>query len=224
MDAVDTRSADMLTVACVLRSGGIYDQSWVRKLRDGVKRHLTVPHRFVCLSDIDVPCERIPLRHGWPGWWSKLEMFAPGVLTTPTLYFDLDTAIVGNIDALADLPYDFAMLRGLTRTDYIGSGVMWFRNPPRRVYERFAESPEKHIAYHERIAHKAHIGDQAFVYETLGDKNIVRLSDDVPGLIRLYPKHFEGGRVPDGCGVCVFKGKVKPPDAMHLAWAREAWA
>jgi len=58
----------MFTVICVLRSGGQYDAEWVRKLRDGVKRNLARPHRFVCLSDVDVPCERIPLQHDWPGW------------------------------------------------------------------------------------------------------------------------------------------------------------
>src|SRR6185369_16858814 len=99
----------MLTVACVLKSGGIYDATWVSRLRDGVARHLPVDHRFVCLSDIEVPCERIPLEHDWPGWWSKIELLKlPSVL-----FFDLDTAIVGSLDDIARhaLRTDFTMLR-----------------------------------------------------------------------------------------------------------------
>lgn len=214
----------MVTILSVLRSGGIYTPEWVRKLRDGVARNLTVPHRFVCISDVDVPCERIELDVDWPGWWAKIFMFKPGVIVGPTLYIDLDMAIVGNIDALTDLPYDFAMLRGMSRKHYVGSGVMWFRNPPHEVYERFVQCPEKHIDYHIRNAREAHVGDQAFIWDTLGGDSIPRLSDDVPGLLRLYPRDFEDGKVPRGCGVCVFKGRVKPPQAMHLPFMQEAWA
>src|SRR5262245_61940013 len=85
----------MLTIACVLKSGGIYDATWVARLRDGVARHLPLTHRFVCLSDVEVPCERIPLEHDWPGWWAKVELFK---LKAPVLFFDLDTAIVGDLE------------------------------------------------------------------------------------------------------------------------------
>ena len=69
----------MITILCVLKSGGVYDIEWVRKLRDGVSRNLSQEHRFVCLSDVPVPCRRIPIEHHWPGWWSKIEMFKPGL-------------------------------------------------------------------------------------------------------------------------------------------------
>ena len=49
-----------LTVACVLKTGGCYNAEYVRRLKCGVDAHLR-GHRFVCLSDTDVPCERIPL-------------------------------------------------------------------------------------------------------------------------------------------------------------------
>ena len=91
-----------MIVACVLRSGGIYSPEWVRKLRDGVARQFTVPHRFVCLSDVDVSaiCERIPLVEDWPGWWSKIELFRSGLFDDTVLYFDLDTVPVGSLDAM----------------------------------------------------------------------------------------------------------------------------
>jgi len=215
----------MLTVLCVLRSGGVYDYSWVEKLRRGVERNLTVPHRFACLSDVPAPCERIVLRHNWPSWWSKIECFRPDVVTGPTLYLDLDTVICGSIDPLAGLPMSFGMLRNFGRAEYIGSGIMWFRDrPPAGVYERFAADPDRLMNQY-RVDKKrgAHFGDQAFIFEAVGDANIGRIQDAVPGLIRLYPRDFESG-VRGGCSVAVFKGKVKPPDAMHVPQLAEAWA
>ena len=85
----------MITVACVLRQGGKvgYDATWVDKLQRAVKRHLTIPHRFVCLSDCEVNCERIPLGPLGSGYWSKLQLFQQGLFDTPVLYLDLDTLI-----------------------------------------------------------------------------------------------------------------------------------
>lgn len=90
----------MVTVACVLLSGGIYTPEWVAKLKRQVEKHLTIKHRFVCLSDVDVPCERISITGRWPRWWSKFEMFRPGLLDGPVVYFDLDTIVLDNIDGL----------------------------------------------------------------------------------------------------------------------------
>jgi hypothetical protein len=215
----------MVTVLCVLRSGGPYSSDWVHRLRRAVNRNLTVAHQFVCISDVPVEADRIPLTADWPNWWAKIAMFAPGVLTQKTLYLDLDTIVTGNIDALADLPHDFAMLRGFGRPNYVGSGVMWFRErAPAGVYENFAADPQAIMdRYAVNTSKGAAFGDQAFIYDTVGDANIGRIQDDVPGLLRLYPAHFTD-TVPDGCGLAVFKGKCKPPDAMKHPWAKRAWA
>src|SRR6185437_3375269 len=113
----------MLTVACVLRSGGLYDAEWVAKLQRGVARHLTLPYRFVCFSDCPVPCERIPLRHDWPGWWSKLEIFSQPIEGT-TLYFDLDTVVVGSLDRIAAYPHRFTMCHEYYRQHLLCSTAM----------------------------------------------------------------------------------------------------
>ena len=94
----------MLDVVCVLRQGGKvgYTAEWVDKLQRGVERNLTIPHRFVCLSDCAVNCERIELDSGDYGFWSKMQLFKPGVFTGPTLYIDLDTVICNNIDQVIE--------------------------------------------------------------------------------------------------------------------------
>jgi hypothetical protein len=210
----------MLTVLCVLRSGGDYGPEDVRKLRDAVARHMSLPHRFACLSDVDVPCERIPLLHNWPGWWSKIELF---LQDGPALYFDLDTVIVGNIDRLADLPHDFAMI-DLRTADQSGigqSGVMWMRKPPYVVYERFSKDPEKFMRYHEKAKAGTYVGDQAFINDTLG-KGVAKITRDLPDMVRSYKLHCRAG-VPHGTSVVCFHGQPRPKH-VTAPWVRESWA
>ena len=145
---------EKLTVICVLRSSPEYDASWVEKLKNGVERNMTVPHVFKCLSDVEVPCERIPMVEDWPGWWSKIELFRPGVITGKTLYLDLDTVILSNIDHLTNFKHDFAMMRNLNAPYMPGSAVMWFGKPPSsEVYDRFKKDPHNSVmAFNSAIA------------------------------------------------------------------------
>jgi hypothetical protein len=110
----------MLTVVCVLKSGGCYTPEYVDRLKKGVDLHLK-GHNFVCFSDVDVPCDRIPLTKNWPGWWSKLEIFT---LTGKTLYFDLDTVITGDLTLIAEYPHKFTMLSDFYVLEKPASGVM----------------------------------------------------------------------------------------------------
>lgn len=55
-----------------------------------------------------------------------------------------------------------------------------------------------------------------------GDRNIARLTDDVPGMIQLYAKQVHD-IVPSGCSVVCFKGKSKPNGGIAHAWMREHW-
>jgi len=210
----------MFSVICVLKSGGIYDSSWVEKLKNGVKRNLARPHRFVCLSDVDVPCERIPLQHDWPGWWSKIELFRPEVISGDTLYLDLDTAITGDLEPFVGLETDFAMIRSFANPAQMASGVMYFGKPaPTKVYEKFSRQPDAYIAHHARNQNGAYLGDQAFISDTLG-RNIACLNDMVDG-IAAYKYHCHKRLMP-GTKIVCFPGDPKPTD-LKDDWVLEAW-
>ncbi len=182
----------MLTVACVLRSGGIYDATWVARLKAGVARHLPhFQHRFVCLSDVDVPCERIPLVHGWPGWWAKVELFR---LPGPVLYFDLDTAIVGSLSEIASQTASgmgFTILQDFYRATGFGSGVMAWddRFDALRLYAAFASDADGWMQTCQGG------GDQQFI-ERQGLNTFRRWQDDWPGQVVSYKYHCCGGRSP----------------------------
>lgn len=213
----------VLTVICVLKSGGEYTADWVASLQRAVSRHLSVPHVFKCLSDVPVPCERIALEHDWPGWFAKIELFRPGVVQGPTLYLDLDTVIVGSIDRLASFPYEFAIMRNFHQPWMPGSAVMWFAmRAPERVYSAFKDNPEHYISlYSDTSQGLCYRGDQAFIWDAL-DRRVDYLSDKVPGLIRSYRLHCMAG-VPDGCSLVAFGGQKKP-STVPDEWVRRAWA
>jgi len=64
-----------LSVLCVYKTGKVYSEEYVRNLQNGVSSNLSLDYEFVCLTDsssIDF-CKAIPLKHKWPGWWSKIE-------------------------------------------------------------------------------------------------------------------------------------------------------
>jgi len=212
----------MLTVACVLKSGGIYDASWVERLRAGVTRHLPIAHRFVCLSDIDAPCERIALERDWPGWWSKIEALR---LEGPVLYFDLDTAIVGELTDIAHCceVAPFIMLRDFYRPDGLGSGVMgWnaFDVSAISFYERFAIVP---AGWMKAIGGR---GDQGFIEDAANHDGIFRWQDALPGQIVSYKVHCRNGIPADARVVCLHGrpkfAQMPADDPVRLAWERAA--
>jgi hypothetical protein len=168
-----------LTVACVLRSGGDYDAEYVARLRSGVEANLPLPHRFVCLADVPVPCERLPLRRGWPGWWAKLELFEQ--LSGPTLYFDLDTVIVGPLTEIASYPHRFTMLEDFTQPGSLASGVMAWRGDWSRLAAGFTEAQIGNY----RRAHRH--GDQGWIQDRL---------DASPAVLqRLFPGQISSFKV-----------------------------
>ena len=210
-----------MNVLCVLRSGGIYDAEWVRKLRDGVARNMG-EHRFICLSDVEVPCERIPLKHDWPGWWSKIEMFRHGVITQDTLYLDLDTVITGplrNVVEHCKFP-GFAMLENFHTAEMVGSGVMWFgrNNVPHDVYHKFVIDPQRIMDHYATAKVGPYMGDQAFIWDTL-DRQVNTLN--LPW-ISSYKKHCRNG-LPKGTSIVCFHGRPRPTE-INPEWMKEHWS
>lgn len=147
----------LVTFMCVLRAGKKYNAEHVARLQAAVARNCTVPHRFVALSDTDVPCERIPFVHDWPKWWSKVELFRPGI-TDPTglnVYLDLDVLVAGNLDAFVSYPHRFSMMRnswtpilpirrGGARSKRANSSVMAWSGDYSFIYDRMVAHPRRY--------------------------------------------------------------------------------
>lgn len=219
-----------LTVACVLKSGGIYDATWVARLKASVAKYLPIEHRFVCLSDVDVPCERIPLEHDWPGWWSKIELFK---LPGPVLYFDLDTAIVSDLSSIAKAAQNsqesrLLLLRDFYRPNGYGSGVMaWSAYLPRSpIYSWFKQSSQ---LWMEKFRGG---GDQSFIEDWCNEEvdgvrpydhsRACAWQDIVGDQIVSYKVHCRNG-IPANARVVALHGQPKFGDMPVTDPVRTAW-
>jgi hypothetical protein len=154
----------MINVVCVLRQGGKvgYDATWVEKLKNSVARNLTLEHKFICLSDVDVPCERIPLIKDGIGFWAKLELFRSELFTGPVLYLDLDTVICNNLDNIIHCIKDqnFVMLKE-TDKNVVSSAVMWWQGDHSYLWKKYINTPVDVLK--EQYSKMPRYGDQAFI-------------------------------------------------------------
>jgi len=204
-----------LSVWCVC-TGDKYHPGYVYALREAVAKHLAVPHEFTCITWHRLPgIETVPPPVAYPGWWSKLNLFAPGVAPGPSLYFDLDTVITGALDYLADFTvHEFAAPANWARSGYGGiqSSVMAWRGNWTAPFDKIAQEwPGTVDDGYRLLGGKRFWGDQEYLWDLLGDRWI-----RIPGVYS-YKYHCCAGQRPADMAVCVFHGEPKPHE-VHDAW------
>jgi alpha-N-acetylglucosamine transferase len=213
----------MVTITCVLRSekwdnrGKVveYQPEHVLWLKRQVEKHVTVPYRFVCLSDLKFEgVEIIPLNYTWAGWWAKIELFRPGLFDGRVFYLDLDTVIVRNIDDMVDARYKhFTALRNLSGHKSIGSGVMAWRgfHDFSFIYENFRKEPAKFMSIYQT---SSKWGDQGFIGDQLVQAGIQReyFQALFPGAVKSYKFDLNQGDPDAGTKIVCFHGLPKPFD------------
>lgn len=188
-----------LTVFCVC-TGDKYHPGYVYALRHAVAKHLSAEHDFRCITTLKLPGIRcvnpfVP----YQGWWSKLNLFTPGMATGPSLYFDLDVLITSSLDYLVEYTqHEFAAPANWAQSGYGGiqSSVMAWRGNWTAPYEYIKP---QWPGVKTRLW-----GDQELLWEMLGDR-WVRIPH-----IYSYKYHCREGRQPDDMAVCVFHGEPKP--------------
>lgn len=202
----------MITVACV-KSKPNYDHHYVNRLYEAVERNLTIPHRFVCLTDDNrgLKCQTKQLfaSVAKAGWWAKMALFK--VFTGPTFYLDLDTLILGNLDFIADYQGKFAILRDFYRPEGYGSGVMMWNEDMSWVWDRWVKTG--------MMTHA--LGDQGML-ELMIDR-ADRLQDVFPGKIVSYKVHCADNMRPKDASIMCFHGDPKPHDFPPEHWIAKEW-
>lgn len=205
------------TVACVLKHGGIYDFNYVKILSLALRRRLRCDYRFVCLTDAPPPhrkwlrAHRInlrPLVHGWPGAWSKIELFRPGLFTGRVLYLDLDTLATGRLGRLMAYEGEFATLSDFLKPLHFDCSVMtWRAGALDFIHSEFAPSADVVMAEFHRPADWI-----AFICRRAG-LSPDRLDALMPGLIATSPLISGGAPIrakPPGTKLICFHGPEKP--------------
>ena len=170
-----------------------------------MRRH-TPKANFVCLTDVKLSnnTETFLLRHNWPGWWSKIELFRPGLFLDPVVYLDLDSTVTGDLMKLRRTP--LTMISDFYRPENPASGVMAWTGAscPSTVYEVFKSNPSRYMGAYRT---PARWGDQGFIRDHCTRKP-ERFGDEVAS----YKVHVQNDRVPDKAVVIAFHGKPKPWD------------
>lgn len=217
----------MLTVACV-KWGKLYGPEYVNTLFDMVRRNLPagLAGRFVCFTDdsagLDEGIETRALPGGLHGWWNKLYLFAPEAFQRGerVLYFDLDTAITGPLDAIAAYKGPFAILRDAYRKDGLQSSVMaWEAGNWTQEFWRIWN-------FWERPTPEG--GDQAWIEQISAGmpKGFDQMRTDI--WQQLFPGHLRSYKVecrttiPKGTSVVFFHGHPRPHEVIS-GWVPEVW-
>lgn len=218
-----------IEVRCVLKTGGDYSAEYVEKLMKAVKANTTMDYSFVCLTDdpeVDF-CKTIPLKHNWPGWWSKIELFRPDLENIPSVFFDLDTILMGNIDEILELgtKAPFLALRGFNQRFKPPNGINFASGIMTGnfygysiVYEIFKKDPEKYI---KKSRFDWRHGDQGFIGGVIGFNNIKRIQDFLPNdyiigkkAVKQNPNNLDKARILAWSGnprLHTFKDKLSDP-------------
>jgi hypothetical protein len=215
----------LVNVVC-LKWGTKYDPEYVNRLYSMVERNLSVPHRFICLTDnpaqLHPDIEIRPIEHReLTGWWHKLTLFKPRIydLEGSTLFLDLDIVIVSSLDPFFYHPGEFCII-GHWTPNYYNSAVFRLNiGSHPEVWETFEP---KYRDITERF-----LGDQDWITETIS--NATSWPSD---WVVSYKKHCiplggEGpAKIPSNARIVAFHGHPRPheiKDGPCGAWQQATW-
>jgi len=153
-----------------LKHGDKYSAEYVNVLYRMVKRNLTIPFTFVCLTDnengLDKDILPLALPKELSGWWCKPYMYSADLSLgkdSTILYMDRDVVISGNLDKLFEYePEDWCVIRDFTRSmqpnweKYNSSVVRFKLGQLDHVWRDFIKDPKKVIS--------SHFGDQDWLW------------------------------------------------------------
>lgn len=125
-----------VTVLC-MKWGVKFHADYVNRLYRAVTRHLTLPHRFVCLTDdnkglvagietFPIPAMPVDIRGPERGW-TKILTFGEQLydLRGQCLFLDLDVLITGSLDAFFDVPGDVVIIKDWLKRDGTGNSSVY---------------------------------------------------------------------------------------------------
>lgn len=220
----------------VVKWGQKFGPDYVNRMYAMLARNITGPFKLVCLTDdasglrAEVEAHPLPeLGCEWPkksmGKWRKLVLWGeslPG-LVGPTLFIDLDSVIIGNIDGYFEYgnPDDVILARNWAKPLQRLGQTSVFRFPVGRyphILANFRKDPQA-------VADRCHF-EQHYITEA------------VPGGIKLWPenwtKHFRlhclppfplryfiPAKLPNGAKIVTFPGGPNPSEVIDGRWVEE---
>lgn len=220
---------EVLTVACAL-VGKKWEDVWVYRLARMVEENCSVPYRFVCITDRELPgieCvpfsreivwtddhhsrirddERLVLNRNKPqGCWAKLDVFQEGFATGPVICLDLDIVITGDLAELIrddlHMGYDGVKMNG-------------------SIYS-FTPSEQTKALYPAKIPFSTRPrGEQEWAFETYGDTQYLKNTYS----FKMQVANRYGKKPPEDAVVVFFHGRPTPADdkLQEIGWISRTW-
>lgn len=200
----------MLNIITVLKTGG-FNQDWLKvdykpeyviRLKKQIEENITIPFRFICLSDVEIDgVETIPLKDDLKGWWSKIEIFRE---FNDFLYFDLDTTIIGNIDELANYQ-GFTAYQDFIKGN-LSSAFLRVKGDYSFIYDDFIKNKDEIM---KTYTTRKDWGDQKLIEDILKDHKKEFNFFDNKHFIS-YNFEITKGKNPTNESIIVYCGNLKP--------------
>lgn len=216
--------------------GNKYGQNYVDRLKAGVTRHLTEPHRFMCLTDqvaaqtkdgIDYrpieDKELLPVK----GCFARLRTFDPYwqfirdiTKGDRIVCLDLDLIVTGPLDHLFYRPEPFCILQGANAANPCPfNGSVWMLRAGYRpdVWSEFsleAAAKTKHFEFPD---------DQGWFWDRIPDAAGWQAGTRSGIYAYQKPGWPKGDALPHDAKIVCFPGKRDPSQFTHLPWVKEHW-
>jgi hypothetical protein len=219
---------EFLAVVCVWW-GDLYGIDYVEKLYNSVKRNLSIPHHFYCITEHEnVPygVQRIEAPNNSKGWWQKVNLFRKDLFPEEldslnqcqygrVIYLDLDVVITGSIDEIASSSGEFVMIENFgpnkKHAAHNSSIVLW---NPSTLSQNISD------AFDVEVTRELH-GDQCWIWRVM-DSHITNFRKDLVDSYK-YSKRSDWKRSRGEVSpVMIFHGNPKPHQC-NDTWVKKNW-
>lgn len=223
-----------------------YGPDHVNRLYSSLKRNLTIPFRFVLISDdfsgLFAGIEKIQIWDTFSelgGCYRRLFLFSDNIrkyLGDRFVSIDLDCVITGNLDTIFSRKEDFIINEypieennNATHQYYNGGLFMMTAGCRKQVWDIFSKKPLKIIEeIKERNKDKARLeligSDQAVLAHLLGPGEALFNKKDGVYDYRKLSRQGGGKELPDDAKIVLFPGKRDPSTQYYNnKWIQEKW-
>ncbi len=238
----------LANVICI-KWGTLFGPEYVNRLYSGVRRNLSLPVRFFCMTEDaagfhpDIQALPLPVEPfhdemnaalavaNRQGAMRKVSLFRPGLipdLRGPLLGFDLDVVITGSLDAI----WSYAPGKVAMRHDWVearrgrstGHGSVFRYDPAEHgwLYDVLAADPKGEVekARGSEQRYTSTLAQSRGAFAYLPPEQVVSFKHDC---LRLPPmNYFEPPKLPLDARVVCFHGRPKMPEAVvgYRHWLR----
>ena len=227
---------ESVNVIC-LKWGTLYGPEYVNHLYNMVARNLSLPFRFICLTEhsegIKDEVEIFPLpEFEEPPWeyarfcsaWRKLALFKPGLadMQGKVLFLDLDVVIIKPIDELFSYANKFAIIENWYQKNQLAGQASAFcfeAGKPVTLLENYLNNPLAVLNKYQT--------EQAYITGELGQGGFEFFPEPWCQSFKMHCmpvglQRFFSSKVkqPEDAKIIVFHGRPNPPDAIKGDWGK----